>query len=234
MVINTNLAAQAAGGTLNTTQARLTKSLARISSGSRIVQPGDDAAGLAVGNKLDAQVHRIQGAKANVANAMSFIQTQDGYLSKIGKAVDRMSELSMLAMDATKSDVDRALYNKEFAELQDFVKTAAGKDFNGVPLFSPADPGLDVTIDSEGNTLTMKGIDLSTSRYAATNLGPVTPEDDAGRASDHRRRDPDRDAPGPGVLRERHLGRGLRPFAGRIPRTEGKSRRGNRAHQPCE
>ncbi len=174
MVINTNLAAQASSNTLNTSQARLAKSLARISSGNKIIQPGDDAGGLAVGTKLDAQVHRLQAAKANVGNATSFVQTQDGYLKKIAKALDRMSELSVLAMDATKSDADRELYNKEFVELQAYVQTAADKEFNGVSLFSPALPGLDVTIDSDGTTFTMKGIDMASSKYSVANLGPVT------------------------------------------------------------
>ena len=161
MVINNNLAAMSSGENLSTSQSRLAKSLARISSGSKIVQPGDDAAGLAVGTKLDAQVNRIAGAKANVANATSFIQTQDGYLKKIVKAFDRMSELSILAQDATKTDSDRVLYNKEFSELKDYINSAATKDFNGVSLFSSA--SLTVTIDSEGGGMTMEGIDMSSS-----------------------------------------------------------------------
>lgn len=165
MVINTNLAAQSSSHHLNTSHLRLAQSLGRLSSGSRIMQPADDAAGLAVSTKLDAQIHRIQGARANVANAASFVQTQDGYLMKISKALDRMSELSILAQDATKSDNDRALYNKEFAELKDYINTATTKEFNGVSLFSSN--ALSVTIDSEGDSFTMAGIDMGASPYAA-------------------------------------------------------------------
>ena len=162
MVINNNLSALTSSDNLNANQTRLTRSLARISSGYKL--PTDDAAGMAVGTKMDAQIHRINGAKSNVSNATSFVQTQDGYLSKIGKALDRMSELSILAMDATKSDNDRALYGKEFGELQNYIATNADKDFNGVSLFSPA--SLSVTIDSEGNSFSMAGIDVATAPYS--------------------------------------------------------------------
>ena len=163
MVINNNLSALSSSNNLNANQVRLTQSLARISSGFKL--PTDDAAGMAVGTKMDAQVHRINGAKSNVSNATSFVQTQDGYLSKIGKALDRMSELSILAMDATKSDNDRALYNKEFGELQSYIATNADKEFNGVSLFS-SNP-LDVTIDSEGGSFTMAGINVAVAPYSA-------------------------------------------------------------------
>lgn len=169
MVINNNLAAMSSGDNLNVSQSRLAKSLARISSGSKIVQPGDDAAGLAVGTKLDAQIHRISAAKANVSNATSFVQTQDGYLKKIAKALDRMSELSILAQDATKSDPDRELYNKEFAELKDYINTAATKEFNGVSLFSAN--ALSITVDSEGGAFSMEGIDIASS---GTTYGTAT------------------------------------------------------------
>jgi flagellin len=159
MVINTNSSAQVSANNLQASSTALSRSLARLSSGSKIVNPSDDAAGLAVAARLDAQVKRLSAANSNVGNAVSFTQTQDGYLKKITKALDRMSELTILAQDATKSDEDRALYNVEFQQLGAYVTSAAGKDFNGVLLFSGTD--IDITQDSEGNTFTMKGIDLS-------------------------------------------------------------------------
>jgi flagellin len=163
MVITNNLAAISSSDNLNTNQTRLTRSLARISSGYKL--PTDDAAGMAVGTKMDAQIHRINGAKSNVANATSFVQTQDGYLSKIGKALDRMSELSILAQDATKSDNDRALYNKEFGELQSYIATNADKEFNGVSLFDNNPKS--VTVDSEAGTFSMAAINLRDTAYNA-------------------------------------------------------------------
>ncbi|MBP9902583.1 MAG: flagellin [Verrucomicrobiota bacterium] len=163
MVINTNITAQISAGNLQNSQAMLSRSLARLSSGSKIINPSDDAAGLAVASRLDAQVQRLNAAKANIGNAVSFTQTQDGYLKKIAKAFDRMSELTILAQDVTKSDADRALYNAEFTELGAYVTSAASKDFNGVPLFSTT--ALNVTTDSEGSTFTMNGIDLGAAVY---------------------------------------------------------------------
>jgi flagellin len=163
MVINTNISAQTAASNLEQSQAMLAKSLARLSSGSKIVNPADDAAGLAVSSRLDAQVQRTGAALSNVGNAISFTQTQDGYLSKIGKAFERMSELSVLSQDVTKTDADRALYNAEFTTLAAYVTDAGGKQFNGVPLFSAN--GLDVTTDGDGATFTMAGIDLTAAEY---------------------------------------------------------------------
>jgi flagellin len=172
MVINTNTHAMAAASNLSTSESMLSKSLARLSSGSKIVNPADDAAGLAVSMRLDAQIQRISAAKSNVGNAISFTQTQDGYLKKIAKALDRMSELSILAQDVTKSDADRALYDSEFQQLSEYVTSAASKDFNGVSLFSTTP--LNVTIDSEGGTFTMNGIDLSVSQYTTAIAADVS------------------------------------------------------------
>ncbi|HVY68713.1 MAG TPA: flagellin [Verrucomicrobiae bacterium] len=163
MVINTNIQAQAAAANLNASSSMLAKSLSRLSSGSKITNPADDAAGLAVASRLDAQVQRTNAAMSNVGNAISFTQTQDGYLSKVAKALDRMSELSILAQDVTKSDSDRSLYNAEFQQLSSYVSNTATKDFNGVSLFSTA--SLAVTIDAEGNSFTMTGTNLGSAAY---------------------------------------------------------------------
>ena len=172
MVINTNTHAIAAASNLQSSETMLSKSLARLSSGSKIVNPADDAAGLAVSMRLDAQIARLTAAKSNVGNAISFTQTQDGYLKKIAKALDRMSELSILAQDVTKSDSDRSLYDAEFQQLHEYFTSAASKDFNGVSLFSTT--VLNVTIDSEGGAFSMAGIDLAAGSYAGLTALDVT------------------------------------------------------------
>src|SRR6202007_3335549 len=101
MVINTNISAQTGARLLSESSSMLSKSLARLSSGSKIVSPEDDSAGLAVSMRFDAQINRIDAASGNIGNATSYSQTQDGFLQKVGKALDRMSELSVLAQDAT-------------------------------------------------------------------------------------------------------------------------------------
>jgi flagellin len=170
MVINTNVSAQSSARLLSESSSMLAKSLARLSSGSKITSPEDDPAGLAVSLRFDAQINRTRAANNNVGNAISFSQTQDGFLSKIGKALDRMSELAILAQDVTKTDTDRALYNSEYTTLGAYIDTVAGKDFNGVSLFSAT--ALDVVTDSDGNTFSMGGVDISGASYSdATSAG---------------------------------------------------------------
>jgi flagellin len=163
MVINTNISAQSSAQLLSQSSSMLSKSLARLSSGSKITSPADDSAGLAVSMKLNAQMARIDAANSNVGNAVSFNQTQDGYLSKISDALSRMSELAILSQDVTKSDSDRALYNQEFTTLGTYVNDVATKEFNGVSLFDGAT--LSVTTDDNANTFATTGVDLSATTY---------------------------------------------------------------------
>ena len=158
MVINTNTSAMQSAAMLASSTSKLQKSLARLSSGSKITSPEDDAAGLAVSSRFDAQINRVQAANSNVNNAVSFSQTQDGYLQQVGKALDRMSELAMMSQDVTKTDTDRGLYQSEFSTLKSYISDIAGKQFNGVTLFSGT--GLNVTTDSEATTFAMSAVDL--------------------------------------------------------------------------
>jgi flagellin len=157
MVINTNISAQNSARLLTESQNLLSKSLSRLSSGSRIVSPEDDAAGLAVSMRFDAQVNRISAANSNVGNAISYAQTQDGFMQKVSKALDRMSELATLAQDTTKGTNDLDLYDKEFQTLNNYIKDIASKDFNGVSLFGGTSV-LAVTTDSDANKYNMTGI----------------------------------------------------------------------------
>ncbi|MGA2867000.1 MAG: flagellin [Verrucomicrobiota bacterium] len=160
MTISTNVQALKNADNLEAVQVRLNKSLSRLSSGSKITSPADDCAGLAVSSRLDAQVQRTDAAQSNVTNALSFTQTQDGFLANIATALSRMSELSVQAQDQTKNDGDRQLYDKEFQQLSSYITSAASKDFDGVSLFSGN--SLSVTLDADNATsLTMSGIDLT-------------------------------------------------------------------------
>lgn len=172
MVINTNVSALSSSRLLAGSSQMLAKSLARLSSGSKIVSPDDDTGGLAVSTRLDAQISRTNAANNNVGNALSFSQTQDGFLQKVGKALDRMSELSIMSQDVTKSDADRALYNKEFTNLASYITNAGTKDFNSVSLF--ASTGQAVTQDSEGGTFSMGAADLSTASYTGATAATVS------------------------------------------------------------
>ena len=175
MVVNTNISAQTTATLLSQSSAMLSKSLARLSSGSKITSPADDSAGLAVSMNLSAQISRNTAASNNIANANSFNQTQDGYLAQVTSALDRMSELAIQAQDVTKSNSDRELYNKEFKTLATYVNDVSTKEFNGVSLFGG--DSLNVTIDSDGNSFTMTGVKLTTATFtnlSSDNVNSVT------------------------------------------------------------
>jgi flagellin len=180
MVINTNTSAQSSARLLSESSAALAKSLNRLSSGSKINSPEDDAAGLAVSFRFDAQLSRVGATQSNVGNAISFSQTQDGFLKKVTKALDRMSELSVLSQDVTKSDTDRGLYNKEFTTLAGYITDVAGKKFNGVALFSST--ALSVTKDEDAGTFSMTGVNLGAGAYTAATAATVDTASNAATA----------------------------------------------------
>jgi len=133
--INTNAAASSASYHLSKNNAALQKSLTRLSSGSRITQPADDAGGLAVSMKLSGTINRLTGVEKNIDNAISFLQVQDGVLESAGKILDRMAELKALSQDVLKNDSDIANYNAEFQNLQSQLYQMSETTFNGVSLF---------------------------------------------------------------------------------------------------
>ena len=136
VVINTNSAATSAAYNLSNTNVNLQRSLNRLSSGSRINSSADDAGGLAVSMKMSASIRRTEATSANVGNAISFLQTQDGVLKTADKILNRMSELSTLAQDVTKSTSDLTLYNTELDVLKNQLNLMLSEKFNGISLFS--------------------------------------------------------------------------------------------------
>lgn len=132
MVINTNQAAVDAATSLKKSQAALNRSIARLSSGNKIVQPSDDAAGLSNSEKMRAQSTRIEAARINVQSAVSTTQTADSYLGEMNEILNRLSELALLAQDPTKSDKDKSLFGIEFEELKSQLREIIGNGDNGV------------------------------------------------------------------------------------------------------
>jgi flagellin len=144
--INTNTAATSAAYNLSNTNVNLQRSLNRLSSGSRINSSMDDAGGLAVSMKLSASIRRTEATQANVNNALSYLETQDGVLKTADKVLSRMSELIQLATDVTKSTTDTALYGAEYQSLQSQLGSMLGEQFNGINLFTAG--GVNVAIDN--------------------------------------------------------------------------------------
>jgi flagellin len=167
LVINTNTAASTAARNLNHSNSMLQKSLARLSSGSKITAPADDAGGLAVSMKMEAAIRRTDAASTNVANAISFLQTQDGAMKTSGKILERIAELKTLSTDVTKSASDIANYDTEFTALKAELTNQTTNTFNGVDLFG----GTTLTVETSedgSQTLDITQADL------ATDVGDIT------------------------------------------------------------
>ncbi len=176
VVINTNYAATVASNNLAASNSMLQRSLNRLSSGSKIVNPSDDAGGLAVSMKLSAAAKRQGATATNIGNSVSFLQTQDGALKVAGKVLDRMSELKTLYVDPTKSQSDLDNYDSEFTELQTQLTDIGGEKFNSVALFGSTDLSVNVTEDAQ-TSVSIKGRDLTST---SAGVGAIT---DTGVAS---------------------------------------------------
>ncbi len=155
---------------LDRNQDLLGRSLSRLSSGSRIVNPSDDPVGISTSEKLSAQNKRVQAARVNIQNASSYVQSAVGFLGGMGQLVSRMSELALFAKDGMKNAEDIALYQVEFEQLQQQLRTTIGG--------TPAQIGGTVTINRplgsfNGNVLfgpNAGGMTVATGQRAGENL----------------------------------------------------------------
>ena len=182
VVINTNYSATVAANNLSASNSMLQKSLNRLSSGSKIVSPADDAGGLAVSMKLSAAARRQGAVASNISNAVSLLQSQDGAMKVSDKVLERISELRVLYNDVTKSSSDQDNYDAEFIALTAQLRSNASETFNGVALFGSSAVG-NVGVTEDGLTaVTIAARDLTSSSSgvglisdsANTSLGDVT------------------------------------------------------------
>jgi len=172
VVINSNSAASVAANNLAYSHAQLQDSLNKLSSGSKIVNPSDDAGGLAVEMKLTATSDRQTALQNNIGDAKSLLQTQDGALAVAGSILDRVSELETLYQDPTKNSSDLANYDDEFTQLQSELSSLTSQTFNGVSLFGSASTSVDVTDDLSSSTaVSLTGANLASS---AGGVGSIT------------------------------------------------------------
>ena len=175
VVINTNYAATVASNNLAASNSMLQKSLNRLSSGSKIVTPSDDAGGLAVSMKMSAAASRSAAASNNVGNAVSFLQAQDGVMQVTGKILDRMSQLATLYKDVTKNSSDVANYTSEFTQLKTELSNLSGATFNGISLFGSTALTVYTNEDSsQAATLTGITLNTDTSSVTITDLSSIT------------------------------------------------------------
>ena len=158
--INTNIVSLNAQRNLNSSQSALAVSMQRLSSGLRVNSAKDDAAGLAIAERMNAQVRGMNVAIRNANDGISLAQTAEGALSKVGDALQRMRELSVQARNSTNSGSDKDSLNKEFQQLSaEIGRVLAGTTFNGQPIL--ASTGVQ-TFQVGANTTINDTIDINT------------------------------------------------------------------------
>ena len=134
-----------------------------MSSGNRIVNPADDAGGMAVAYKLNSKLKRTEAVRHNVQNGISYLQVQDGALSTVAKIADRMAELRTMASDVTKNSGDVENYSKEFIELQKQLNQIRHEKFNGISLFATSTSSATTTPPEMRPPLLKQGLTLDES-----------------------------------------------------------------------
>ncbi len=159
-IINTNIASLNAQRNSSASQMSLAASMQRLSSGLRVNSSKDDAAGLAIAERMNAQIRGSNVAVRNANDGISMSQTAEGALSKVGDALQRMRELAVQARNGTNSDSDKNSLNKEFQELQkEITRVLGGTAFNGKHILG-AD-GTDFTFQVGANTSTDDTINVT-------------------------------------------------------------------------
>jgi len=181
ITVNTNNAATKAAFNLSKANDALRKSLARLSSGNRIVDSNDDPGGMSVAYKLNSRLRRTEAVRQNVQNAISFLQVQDGALQSTGNIASRMSELRSMAQDVTKNSSDVENYSKEFLELQKQLSQIYREKFNGVSLFAVSDSADNIPPDSPA---LYKGSDTNENGDQITIFSRRVYSHDSGQAED--------------------------------------------------
>ena len=137
MVINHNMSAMFAQRSQGLTDLSTQKNMEKLSSGMRINRAGDDASGLAVSEKMRAQIRGLNQASENAANGISFIQTTEGYLQETSDIVQRIRELAVQSSNGIYSDEDRMQIQVEVSSLIDEVdRIASAAQFNGMNMLT--------------------------------------------------------------------------------------------------
>ena len=137
MVINHNMSAQFAQRSTGLTELSNTKNMEKLSSGMKINRAGDDASGLAVSEKMRAQIRGMNQASTNAQNGISFIQTTEGYLQETTDIVQRIRELAVQSSNGIYSDEDRMQIQVEVSQLVAEVdRIASQAQFNGMNMLT--------------------------------------------------------------------------------------------------
>jgi len=187
MTISTNIASMNAQRNLNVSQSTQMTAMQRLSSGLRVNSAKDDAAGLAIAERMNAQVRGMNVAIRNANDGISLAQTAEGALSKVGDALQRMRELSVQARNATNSTSDKDSLNKEFSQLQSEInRVLGGTTFNGKHILGSDASTLDFQIGantSTDDTISVASSDMSADSSITAVSGSSTVIDSTADAS---------------------------------------------------
>jgi flagellin len=172
MRINTNVMAMNAHRQLGANQTAGAKSMEKLSSGLRINRAGDDAAGLAISEKMRGQIRGLQQASRNAQDGISLLQTAEGALNESHAILQRMRELAVQSANDTLTDDDRAELQKEVTQLiEELDRIADNTQFNGVELLDGTFTGKLIHIGAnEGQTL---AIDIDGAASGDLGVGTV-------------------------------------------------------------
>ncbi|WP_425258325.1 flagellin domain-containing protein [Rubrivivax sp. RP6-9] len=164
--INTNVASLNAQRNLGMSQSSLATSMQRLSSGLRVNSAKDDAAGLAIAERMNAQVRGMNVAARNANDGISLAQTAEGALGKVSDSLQRMRELAVQARNATNTDADKTSLDKEFGELaKEIQRVLGGTTFNGKNILG-ADAGSQA-FQVGANTTSDDTIEIATTQLTA-------------------------------------------------------------------
>ena len=164
--VNTNLFSLNAQRKLSQSQSSLSTSMQRLSSGLRINSAADDAAGLAISQRMSAQVRGMNVAIRNANDGISLAQTADGALASVGDSLQRMRELAVQSRNSTNSDSDKESLDLEFKQLSSEIgRVLGGTTFNGKAILG-ADAGT-LTFQVGANVTTNDSIDIATTDLTA-------------------------------------------------------------------
>jgi flagellin len=152
--INTNIIALNAQRNLSSSQSALASSMQRLSSGLRVNSAKDDAAGMAIAERMTAQVRGMGVAARNANDGISLGQTAEGALGKVSESMQRMRELAVQAANATNSDSDKDSLDKEFGELAKEVQRVLGADAGAKAFQVGANTSSDDTISITTTNMT--------------------------------------------------------------------------------
>ncbi|GAA0708879.1 flagellin FliC [Paraclostridium ghonii] len=177
MRINTNMNAMIATNQMAKNTALSGKSMEKLSTGLRITKAGDDAAGLAISEKMRAQIRGMEQADRNVQDGISMVQTQEGALEQAGNIAQRMRELGIQAGNSTLKTEDRNKIATELKELnEEMGKIASETKFNGKAILDGTNGTMTIQAGANDEKRVIKNINLSSIQGTLSTAVDVTTE----------------------------------------------------------